>query len=55
MSFKRSLKKICKTNSTHIREDGEKIEKTQKQLNELREDFNNLQNKTKETIKRRGT
>jgi hypothetical protein len=32
----------------------QKLEKTQKQLNELREDFNKLQSKTKGTIKKRG-
>jgi hypothetical protein len=30
----------------------EKLERTQKQLNELREDFVKLQNETKETIKK---
>jgi hypothetical protein len=30
-----------------------KLEKTQKQLNELREDFNKVQCETKETIKKR--
>jgi hypothetical protein len=30
-----------------------KLEKTQKQLNELREDFHKLQNETKETVKKK--
>jgi hypothetical protein len=32
-----------------------KLEKTQKQLNELREDLNKLQSEMKETIKKRNT
>jgi hypothetical protein len=49
-----SLKRTYKNNSMNpIRTWVKKLEKTQKQLNELREDFNKLQNETKEIIKKR--
>jgi hypothetical protein len=55
MSLERSLKRTCKNNSMDINRTWiKKLKKTQKQLNKLREDFNRLQNETKEAIKKRG-
>jgi hypothetical protein len=57
--FKRYLNrtyKINKINSKNIKTTHahkKKLEKTQKQLNELREDFDKFQNEAKKTIKKR--
>jgi ferritin-like metal-binding protein YciE len=46
------LNRMYRMNSRNIKTlQIKKCEKTQKQLNELREDFNKLQSETKETIK----
>jgi F0F1-type ATP synthase membrane subunit b/b' len=45
--------RMCKTKFKDLQENtGKKLKKTQKQINELREDFNKLQNETKENTKK---
>jgi hypothetical protein len=51
-SCKTKLTTKYKMNSRKIKTPQIKLEKTQKQLNELREDFNKFQSETKETIKK---
>jgi hypothetical protein len=51
MSMKRSLKKTCKNNLITIKKKWIK-KYLRRQLNELREDVNKLQNETKKTTKK---
>jgi t-SNARE complex subunit (syntaxin) len=51
---KEELKEINQSNSMNIKRTWTKnSRRTEKQLNEFREDFNKLQNETKETIKKK--
>jgi hypothetical protein len=52
-SYKTQLVRKYKMHSRNIKtQQIKKLEKTQKQLNELREDFSKYQSETKETIKK---
>jgi TolA-binding protein len=52
--YKRPIKQYVQNELKQYQDTtNKKLEKTQKQLNELREDFIKLQTKTKETIKKK--